>query len=605
MKPPSEMTESASNKLDEALATGQLSTSAAANVRRWLTEDRYIEYSDEVAQHIASERWATLEEYFWTEIPFGTAGRRGKMYPIGCNAINERTMGETFEAVARYVASANGSQQRSCAIGYDTRHKSRDFAELCAEIMLAHGFKIYFLDGPRATPLLSTTIRQKGCSCGVMVTASHNPPSDNAAKVFWSTGGQLRPPHDEAVTKLLEEVTDIHRKSFATAQQMGDVSFCQDEMLVWYTSAVVEQGFPPSQGDRSLRILYSPLHGVGTSSIVPVLKADGFKNLEIYANHAEPDGDFPNVPNHVANPEDPAVFSAMIMHAMRSESDLILASDPDADRIGCAAPVVAGEMEWATLTGNQIGVIIADYVLTRRQQAGTLSPEHYLIKTLVTTDMYHRVGESFSIRVVGDCLTGFKWIGSLVDELGPDRFIMGTEEAHGYLLGTYARDKDAGIAAMLLAEIADEAKARGVTLHDCLNDCYRKYGCHQEKTIAKVMPGAEGMQRMQQIMEDFRSAAPSSIGGMAVVETRDYLQQTIEVDGKRTPLEGPASNLMVFKLEEQKAWAAVRPSGTEPKIKFYLFASANPEQSQDLDATKEALQQRLAAMENDFLAHAK
>jgi phosphoglucomutase/phosphomannomutase len=598
----SETADSALPLLEQAVAAGDLSSAAADSIRTWLTDDRYVEYADEVGKHLFAGRWETLEEVFWTTIPFGTAGRRGKMYPIGCNAINDRTMGETFQAVAEYVKSKNPSGAHSCAIGYDTRHKSREFAELAAEIMLANGFRIFFLDGPRATPLLSTTIRQKKCSCGIMVTASHNPPSDNAAKVFWSTGGQLRAPHDEAVTKRLDEVGDFHRKSFATSQQMGDVKFCQDEMLVHYTSAVVDQGFPTDQGNRSLRIVFSPLHGVGTSSIVPVLKADGFRNVEIYASHAEPNGDFPNVPDNVANPENPAVFSAIIMHAMRNEADLILASDPDADRIGCAAPVEAGEMEWATLTGNQIGVVIADYVLSKRQAAGTLTPDHYLIKTLVTTDMYYRLGESFGIRVVGDCLTGFKWIGSLVDELGPEKFIMGTEEAHGYLLGTYARDKDGAVAAMLLAEIADEAKANGETLHDRLNACYAKYGCHQERTISKVMPGAEGMANMQQILENFRESPPTEIGGMQVVETRDYLRQTIVSAGESQPLDGPSSNLLIFRLEEDKGWAAVRPSGTEPKIKFYLFTAERPEDSGDIEATKDRLQQRLTDMEHDFLA---
>ncbi len=597
--------ETALQKLDLAAAGGELSAPAIHNIRRWLTEDRYFAYADEVAQHVLSERWDTLEEVFWTEIPFGTAGRRGKMYPIGCNAINERTIGETVEAVAQYVKSQHQNGPLFCAIGYDTRHKSREFAELAAEIMLANGFEIFFLDGERATPLLSTTIRQKKCSCGIMITASHNPPSDNAAKVFWSTGGQLRAPHDEAVTRLLTKVEDVHRKSFSTAVELGHVKFCQDEMLVLYTLAVVDQGFPADLGNRSLKILFSPMHGVGTSSIVPVLKADGFRNIEIYASHAEPNGDFPNVPNHVANPENPAVFSAMIMHAMRHGIELILASDPDADRIGCAAPVEAGELEWATLTGNQIGIIIAEYVLTRRQAAGTLTPDHYLIKSVVTTDMYHRLGAAFGIRVIGDCLTGFKWIGGLVDELGPEHFIMGTEEAHGYLLGTYARDKDGAVAAMLLAEIADEAKANGETLHDRLNDCYRKYGCHQERTIAKVMPGIEGMQNMKLILERFRTSPPASIGGMAIEETRDYLQRTITKNGVTESFEGPVSDLIVFKLEGDSAWAAVRPSGTEPKIKFYLFASATPSESTDIEAIKDELQSRLDGMEQDFLAYSQ
>ena len=254
-----------------AVAAGQLSETAAANVRRWLSEPPYAAHAARVAEDVLEQRYATLEEVFWTTIPFGTAGRRGRMYPVGTNAINDRTMGETVQATAEYVAEyVQGSDPAaplSCAIGYDTRHRSRHFAELAAEIMVAHGFQVQFLDQPRATPLLSTTIRQLGCSCGIMVTASHNPPSDNAAKVFWSTGGQLRSPHDAAITRRLENVAEIRRVPFVDACQSGQVQFCQDAMQSAYQQAVLAQGFAPERGDRQIPVLFSPLHGVGASSV--------------------------------------------------------------------------------------------------------------------------------------------------------------------------------------------------------------------------------------------------------------------------------------------------------------------------------------------------
>ena len=294
---------------------GKLSAPAAVNLMAWLTEPRYAEYASDVAAHVAEGKWRVLDEAFWTTIPFGTAGRRGKMYPIGSNAINDRTIGESAQGLANYVKECLGeSAELSCGIAYDTRHKSEHFARLCAEIMTAAGFTVYFLQGFRSTPELSFLVRHKACSCGIMVTASHNPPSDNAVKVYWSTGGQVLPPHDEGIISRVMNVQEVHRADFDTMLSVGKIVVCQNEIDTIFCNAVLTQSWP---GPRDLKVIYSPLHGVGTSAVVPVLLQDGFKQVEIFGPHAKADGNFPNVPGRVSNPENPKVFDSIIKRRRR------------------------------------------------------------------------------------------------------------------------------------------------------------------------------------------------------------------------------------------------------------------------------------------------
>ncbi len=589
--------------LDQALGNGHLTTSAATNIRRWLENPAYRIYQPKLAAQLREERWEVLEDVFWTSIPFGTAGRRGRMYPIGCNAINERTIGETVQALAEYVNEvSDGPRPSKCAIAYDTRHRSEEFARLAAEIMVAAGLEVEFFEDYRSTPLLATTVRYKQCACGIMISASHNPPSDNAAKVFWSTGGQLKPPHDEEVTRRLEHVGELIRVDFETALDQGKIRYVAEEMDTVYRDAVLAEGFDRNQGRRDLKIAYSPLHGVGLTSVVPVLVADGFEHVDVYPEHAEANGCFPNVPDNIANPENAAVFDEIIDYAKERQLDLIIASDPDADRLGCAAPVRMAAPHWKTLNGNQIAVLLTEYVLRKRAEQGTLTPQHYIVKTIVTTQMMRAVANHYGITTHGECLTGFKWIGGLVDQLGPEHFLLGAEEAHGYLIGTHLRDKDGAVAAMLLAEMAAEAKSQGQTLHDQMHGLYRRHGLYLERTVASRMPGADGMKAMQQMMKSLRDDPPRQIGGLKIVRQRDYLTgRCVELDsGDVQPLNGPQGNLLMFESEVAGNDVAVRPSGTEPKIKFYLFSRLAPEQSQDLESARVQLTERLDQMQSSL-----
>lgn len=588
----------------QAAESGKITSTAQKNIAAWLTEARYGEYAPQVAEMVETEQWQTLDDVFWTVIPFGTGGRRGRMYPVGSNAINDRTIGESAQGLADYVKEQLGAGGNlSCALAYDTRHRSEHFARLCAEIMVASGFRVFFLQGYRSTPELSFTVRYKQASCGIMVTASHNPPSDNAVKAYWSTGGQLLPPHDKGVIDRVMSVGAIERVPFDTAVADGRIEICQDEVDPKYVEAVLTQALP---GPRDLKIVYSPLHGVGASAVLPVLAADGFKEVELFSLHAKPDGDFPNVPGHVSNPENPHVFDTMIAHCSHTGADLAVATDPDCDRIGCAAPLTqAAGSKWLTLTGNEIGALLADYVLDSRKSLGKLSPENFIVKTLVTTELTRRIGDSYGVKTFGNNLVGFKWIAGVIDREGADKFLYGTEESHGYMAGAYVRDKDGGLASMLLCELAAKLKSQKKTLHQKLDDLFWQHGVHMERTVSVQMPGSEGMLRMKEVMSQFRTAAPKTVAGSPVVQVRDYFDQTVTLAaGGKRPFDGPLGDLVILDLALEGNYVAIRPSGTEPKIKLYMFTYEPPEQLANLEDAKQMLDQRLLAMEADMRAFA-
>ncbi len=587
-------------QLDAVVAEKKLSPAAAENIRTWLSEPYLEEYASQVAEHLASGKLKQLDDAFWTIMPFGTGGRRGRMYPVGCNAINDRTIGESAQGLADYVKGHVQGKLLACAIAYDTRHRSRHFAELCSQIMAAAGFTVYFLDGYRSTPELSFAVRHKDCACGIMITASHNPPEDNAVKVYGPSGGQLVPPDDAQCIERMKQVTYIRRIAFAQGLESGKIVYCQEEVDAAYLAAVTAQSL---SGPRGLKIIYSPLHGVGGSVVPAVLTADGFEDVELFGPHAAPDPDFSNVPGHIANPENPAVFEVIIDRAREAGADLILATDPDCDRLGCAMPrSTQPGAPWTTLNGNQIAALLTDYLLGARKAAGTLTPDLYVVKTLVTSELMRRVADDYAVQTVGDLLVGFKWIGGMIDERGPENFVFGAEESHGYLAGGHCRDKDAPVAAMLLAELAARLKAEGLTLAEKLDGLFRQYGCHAEKTISIKMPGEQGMEDMKALMARFRSNPPQAVGGLKVAQTRDYLSGTVtRPGGEPAPLDGPAGDMIIFDLEAEGNYVAVRPSGTEPKVKFYMFAYTPPEQTAaDLEATKAALAERLKAMEADL-----
>jgi len=611
--------------IDAAHTAGTITEHSARTIRDWLTQPRYTEFAGELATRIdraAGEPavWKELDDVYWTVIPFGTGGRRGRMYPVGSNAINDRTIGESAQGLADYVRSVMpAGEQPTCAIAYDTRHRSEHFAKLCAEVLLAAGFRIFFLRGFRSTPELSYAVRHTQSTCGIMVTASHNPPSDNAVKVYWAGGVQVLPPHDKGIIDRVMRCDAVHRESFEAGVASGRVTFVEQEIDPAFVAAVLRQS---TAGPRDVSILYTPLHGVGASAVVPVLDGAGFKKLRLYGPQEMPDGDFPNVPGHVANPENPAVLQGAIAEAKARGDDLVMASDPDCDRLGAAAPLtMAAGSEWQTFTGNQLAALLVDWVLSCRKRLGTLKATDHVITTLVTTGIVRRIADASLATTVDTLQVGFKWIGQAIDQTGPEHFVFGCEESHGYLAGTHVRDKDASVAALLLAELTASLKSQGKTLHEQLDAIFCTYGCHLERQVAITLPGAAGMDRMREIMATLRSKPPAALGGLPVARVRDYSSLTTSTPGAAAvPFVGAKGDLVMFDLADLATpvislsvadvaagrfpalanCVAARPSGTEPKIKFYLFAAAAPCGEQQLAATKSALTQRLDALERDL-----
>lgn len=593
-------------KVQQAAEGKQLTAGAVENIGCWLTQDRYRQYRDQVLQHIDEGQWQKLDDVFWTIIPFGTGGRRGRMYDIGSNAINDRTIGESAQGLADYVVRFHGgAKELSCAIAYDTRHRSRHFTELCAEVMVAAGIKVYLLDDYRATPQLSFAVRHLGCDCGIMVTASHNPPSDNAVKVYWSSGAQVLPPHDKAIIEGVMNCQEIKRGNFQQALADGMIEIVTDKIDAAFLDAASACAF---EGPREVKVLYTPLHGVGEAAVVPLLERDGFKDVIVYEPHRERSGDFPNVPGHVSNPENTEVFVKPIEQARAEGFDLVLATDPDCDRLGVAAPLTTDTAgEWGTFTGNQIAALLANYVLDKTPKA-KLNDNSYVIKTLVTTELVRRIATAHSVRCVGNLLVGYKYIAEAMDREGPDDFLYGCEESHGYLVGSYARDKDGAVACMLMSELAADVKSKNQSMHEYMGELYKQHGFHRENLINVFMEGSEGMAAMTTLMKTFREKPPKSLGGMAVKQIRDYGEQTITTlgDGNSTsPLEGPVGNLIIMDLEEDGNYVAVRPSGTEPKVKFYIFTRLDCDESQDLSAADTKLGDRILGIETDVRDFAK
>ena len=606
--------------LDAALRAGTITEHSAATMRAWLTEPRYAEFAAELAGLIDRAAtdpglWKSLDDAYWTVIPFGTGGRRGKMYPVGSNAINDRTIGESAQGLADYVtATLPAGETPSCTIAYDTRHRSEHFARLCTEVLLAAGFKVFFLRGVRSTPELSFAVRHTESTCGIMVTASHNPPSDNAVKVYWAGGVQVLPPHDKGIIDRVMQVDEIHRESFDEGVAAGRVVFVEEEIDPAFVAAVLQQA---GTGPRDISILYTPLHGVGATAVVPVLAGAGFEQLRLFGPQAEPSGDFPNVPGHVANPENPAVLSGAIEEARRQGDDLVLASDPDADRLGAAAPLTRQPAaDWQTFTGNQLSALLCQQAIAGRRQRGANQPDDYVVTTLVTTGLVRRIAEANGLRCDDSQLVGFKWICSTIDRLGPNGFVFGTEESHGYLAGTHVRDKDASVAALLMAELTAGLKAAGRSPHEELDDLFCRFGCHQERQVSVMLPGASGMDRMKEIMAKLRAEPPAAFGGLTIARTRDQASlKTWTPGGEPEQYEGVAGDLVIFDLAGLEGAGellpdgrfpplgnavAARPSGTEPKIKFYLFAVAPPCSHEELPAAKAGLTARLDDLERDL-----
>ncbi len=566
----------AASKVKQAAAEGLISGSAEGQMLRWLSEPPFARFRTRLVEEIEAGRWRELDDAFYTVLEFGTGGRRGQMFPVGTNVLNDRTIAESARGLADYIASRKDPEApRSCVIARDARHNSEAFAETCARVLVAAGFRVFLLPKPRSTPLLSFAVRHLNCDCGIMITASHNQPSDNGFKCYARTGGQVIPPDDAGIIERVRAASehDIPEVELQAAMQDGRIRLVGDELDRAFIAAVVSQSVSTA---RDVSIVFTPLHGVGESACGEAILADGFTRLNILESERTLDPDFTHVPGHVSNPEIPQTLEAAITEARATGAELVIASDPDADRIGVAVPATGDPRgDWTCLTGNQIGVLLTAFVVEKSKEDGKLRPEHYLITTLVTTQMAKAVAARHGVRTFDELLVGFKWIGQQVDEQGPDNFLFGFEESHGYVKGTHVRDKDAAVAAMLFAELAADCKSRGQSVLQYLDALYLQVGHFGEHLINVTLEGRQGAEQIKALMAAFRERPPTTIAGLRVLEVYDYKEHVIREVGASMatrPLPHPSGDLLIFHLDAPGVRFAARPSGTEPKIKFYLFA---------------------------------
>ena len=561
--------------LESAVSGGKLTDSAAGNIKRWLTESGYAAYVSRIVALIDAAKFEELDTLFWEVIPFGTGGRRGMMSEFGSATMNERTVAESANGIAVYLQQAKAQTGGKAVIAHDTRLRSREFAELSARVLAAHGLHVYLFDSHRSTPELSFAVRHLRCDVGIMISASHNPPSDNGVKAYWSNGAQVLPPHDKGIIEKVYESNEIPLVDLEPAIAEGKIELIGEAVDDAYVRVVRTLSLSSS---RDLPVLFTPLHGVGESSVYRVLEEAGFDGLSIFEPQRQADGNFPNVPNHLPNPELTSVFGPPIEEAKKTGAALILASDPDADRLGVAVRDANGE--FVHLTGNRIGALLVDYVCRKRKANGTLGPQHFVVETLVTTPLIAAVANSWKIRAVDNLLVGFKYVAQTMDREGPERFVFGAEESLGYLAGSYARDKDAAIAALYLCECAAELRRQGKTLLDRLDELFVAHGYYLETQKSEACQGPRGKMLIDKLMQEFTSAPPQTLAGVHLTRVRDYRRHEIRRlpdNDKLTDLPDPQGDILFFESHASDCQIsfAARPSGTEPKIKFYFFARSN------------------------------
>ncbi len=555
--------------LETTKAREHLSEAAVANVTDWLEKPKYAEYRDDLESLLEAGEWQQLEDAFFKVIEFGTGGRRGTT-GVGSNRINRVTMGESAQALCEYARRADlGAPEKGVAIACDTRLSSPELSRYLATVCAANGFTTYIFDSFRSTPELSFAVRELGCAVGIVISASHNPPADNGFKAYWNDGGQLVAPHDKGVLAVASEIDNIHDCDFDEALRKGDIRQIGPEMDEKYFSAVLAE----AEGtERDLRIIYSPLHGAGQRNTLPVLRAAGFSDVRTVEAQMIPDGNFPTIENGKPNPEEKAANDRAVAQMLAEDADIAITNDPDADRIGV---MVRQGDEAIYLNGNQSAVLATEYALRKKQEKGQLTPKHFIAKTIVTTDMMFAVGQKFGVRCYGNMLIGFKYIGELLlkKEATDEVFVIGGEESYGLLKGTYARDKDGAVGALPLAEYAAELKKEGKTLWDRLKELYGEYGLYQERLDTIVCPGARGFEEMQAMMAKIRSVTPTEIDGHVVTAVLDYstLKRTDTQTGVEVGIDCVSGNVVVLELDGMpERRITVRPSGTEPKLKFYV-----------------------------------
>ncbi|MBQ5719233.1 MAG: phospho-sugar mutase [Alistipes sp.] len=566
-----------------------------SKAQKWL-EGNYDEATKAQVKYLIDNDKKELTECFYKDLEFGTGGLRGIM-GVGSNRMNEYTVGMATQGLSNYLKECFAGQEVKVAVAHDSRNNSRFFAERVADIFASNGFKVYLFDELRPTPELSFAIRELGCQSGVVVTASHNPKEYNGYKAYWADGAQVTPPHDKNIIAEVEKITSIDQ--IELGKNPENITILGKEFDDIYLARIKGLSMAPEAvaKNHDMKIVYSPMHGAGVKLVPASLRNFGFTNIIMVEEQSVVDGNFPTVAS--PNPEERATMSMAIELARKEGAELVIATDPDADRIAIA--VLDDKGEYVLLNGNQTMVLLLSYMLTRWGELGKLDGKQFVIKTIVTSEMVKAVADAYGVKCY-DCLTGFKYIAKIIRENeGKTTYIGGGEESFGFLAGDFVRDKDAVSACALAAEAMAWAKEKGLTLHEWLKELYVKYGFYREGLVSVVRKGKEGAEEIQKMMVDMRTNPPKTILGSPVVKINDFLslEETNVVTGVKTPIEQDKSNVLQF-FTEDGTKVSVRPSGTEPKIKFYfgvcapLCCTARFDEVQaELDAKIEAIKKEL------------
>lgn len=546
--------------------------------KQWCT-DSYFDEDTRKELIAIQDNKAEIEDRFYRQLEFGTGGLRG-VIGAGTNRMNIYTVRQATQGLANYIIAQNG-QKKGVAIAHDSRIMSVEFAEEAALCLNANGIKTYVFDSLRPTPELSFAVRELGCISGIVITASHNPREYNGYKVYWEDGAQITPPHDKNILAEVASVTSFEQvKSMSKekAVELGLFITIGKEIDDRYMEELKKQSIHPEiikEMAKDFTIVYTPLHGTGNLPVRRVLKELGFEKVYVVKEQELPDGNFPTV--SYPNPESPKAFELALELAKQVDADIVLATDPDADRLGVyCKDTKTGE--YVSFTGNMSGMLIAEYILRERRATGTM-PEHpALVETIVTTDMAKALAKNYGVTLI-EVLTGFKYIGEQIkffEQQNSYHYVFGLEESYGCLAGTYARDKDACVAVMMLCEVASWCKKHGKTLWDAMLDMYEKYGYYKEGLATMTLKGMDGAVQIQKMMSDMRKNPPKQLGGFSVLAVRDYKADTRTdlTTGEVTKTGLPSSNVLYYELSDN-AWCCVRPSGTEPKIKFYFGVVGN------------------------------
>ena len=525
------------------------------------------------------------EDAFYKDLEFGTGGMRGIM-GFGTNRINKYTLGKNTQGLSEYLKEQHPNEKICAVIAYDCRHQSKELAKICADIFTANGIHCYLFSDLRPTPELSFAVRHLNAQCGIVLTASHNPPEYNGYKVYGKDGGQLVPPHDEAIS---QRILDTAFESIQFDGNPALLQYVDKEIDTAYQKDVLNSALFDKRKNKPLKIVFTPIHGTSITALPQVLEQAGYDKLTIVKEQIDPNGDFPTVKS--PNPEEQEALKMAVALANEKNADLVIGTDPDADRFGLV--VKDAESAWCYLNGNQIMAVLTDFLLQKRAAENTLNSNCFIASTVVSTPLIQQIAVHHGVQYK-NTLTGFKWIAKLIEGFPELEFIGGGEESFGYLVGDSVRDKDAISASLLACEIANEAKNNGSSFFELLIECYKKYGAYKERLVSITKKGKEGVEYIAQQMENFRKSPPKSIGDIDVMILEDYLHLT-SYNFKRKEeekLQYSPSNVLIFKLEDGTK-IALRPSGTEPKIKYYFSVNQKFDTDQSWKEQEKNLEIRL------------